>query len=81
MGNGIRIIAAALMTVLGVCAAIAGTVSGQAVDENGASVKVNGKPTRVSLIGPGYDDDFRDAVDHDFSMGWLGNQFRVQVKP
>ncbi len=33
---------------------------------------------QVALWG---DDEFSESVVHDFTMGWLGNQFRVQVKP
>jgi hypothetical protein len=46
-----------------------------------ASVALDGKPMRIALWGPGLDDTFSEGVVHDFTMGWLGNQFQTQVKP
>lgn len=46
-----------------------------------AMVKLNGRPMQISLWGPGESDEFSESVTHDFTMGWLGNQFVVAVKP
>jgi hypothetical protein len=46
-----------------------------------AEVRVNGQPMQIRLWGPGTSDTFADSVTHDFTMGWLGNQFSVAVKP
>jgi len=46
-----------------------------------ASVSIDGKPMKVALSGVFSDDEFAEFVVHDFTMGWLGNQFQVQAKP
>ena len=46
-----------------------------------ASVSLGGRPMQVALWGPGHDGTFHPFVVHDFTMGWLGNQFQVQAKP
>jgi hypothetical protein len=46
-----------------------------------AEVRVNGQPMQIRLWGPGTPDEFADSATHDFTMGWLGNQFQVAVKP
>ncbi|MBL0373866.1 carboxypeptidase regulatory-like domain-containing protein [Rhizobium sp. KVB221] len=46
-----------------------------------ASVSLNGKPLQVALWGPGLSDTFGASVVHDFTMGYMGNQMQVQVKP
>lgn len=46
-----------------------------------AEVRVDGQPMRIRLWGPGTPEEFADSVTHDFTMGWLGNQFQVAVKP
>ena len=46
-----------------------------------AEVRVNGQPMQIRLWGPGTSDQFAESVTHDFTMGWLGNQFSVAVKP
>ena len=60
-------------------------VSGVPFGTYRASVTLNGKPMRIALWGPGhgdsFGDSFGDSVVHDFTMGWLGNQFQVQVRP
>lgn len=45
-----------------------------------AEVRVDGQPMRIRLWGPGTPEEFADSVTHDFTMGWLGNQFQVAVK-
>lgn len=46
-----------------------------------AEVKVNGQRLQMRLWGPGTSDAFSSSITHDFTMGWLGNQFVVAVKP
>ena len=46
-----------------------------------AEVLVNGQPLHMRLWGPGTSDAFSSSITHDFTMGWLGNQFVVAVKP
>jgi hypothetical protein len=46
-----------------------------------AEVKLNGQPLQMRLWGPGTPDVFSASITHDFTMGWLGNQFVVAVKP
>jgi hypothetical protein len=46
-----------------------------------AEVRINRRPMQIRLWGPGTSDEFDDSVTHDFTMGWLGNQFQVAVKP
>lgn len=46
-----------------------------------AEVRVDGQPMRIRLWGPGTPEEFADSVTHDFTTGWLGNQFQVAVKP
>ena len=45
-----------------------------------AEVRVDGQPMRIRLWGSGAPEEFTDSVTHDFTMGWLGNQFQVAVK-
>lgn len=54
-------------------------VSGVPFGTYRASVKLDRKPMRVALWGPEHDGLFHDHVVHDFTMGWLENQLRVQV--
>lgn len=56
-------------------------VSGVPFGTYRASVTLAGKPLRIALWGPGHDGTFHDSVVHDFTMGWLGNQLQVQVRP
>ncbi len=56
-------------------------VSGVPFGTYRASVRVNGRPMRIALWGPNHDGQFHDSVVHDFTMGWLGNQFQAQVRP
>lgn len=53
-------------------------VSGVPFGTYRASVSLEGRPMQIALWG---EDEFSDSVVHDFTMGWVGNQFRVQVKP
>lgn len=46
-----------------------------------AEVTLGGQPLRISLMGPGFAEDYAASVTHDFTMGWLENQFRVMAKP
>jgi hypothetical protein len=46
-----------------------------------AQVHVDGQPMQIRLWGPGTSDEFSASATHDFTMGWLGNQFSVAVKP
>lgn len=46
-----------------------------------ASVTLHGQPLQVGLWGPGEDQTLRDSVVHDFTMGWMENQFQVVAKP
>lgn len=46
-----------------------------------ASVTLDGRPLQVALWGPGEDDSFSASVVHDFTMGWMENQFQVMAKP
>ena len=46
-----------------------------------AMVKLNGRPMQIRLWGPGESDEFSEDTVHDFTMGPLGNQFVVAVKP
>jgi hypothetical protein len=45
-----------------------------------ASVKVAGQPMQIALWGPD-SGAFSSSVVHDFTMGYAGNEFQVQVKP
>jgi hypothetical protein len=56
-------------------------VSGVPFGTYRASVALGGQPMRIALWGPNSDNLFRESVVHDFTMGWLGNQFQVQVRP
>jgi len=56
-------------------------VSGVPFGTYRASVALHGRPMRIALWGPGHDGMFHPSVVHDFTMGWLGNQFQVQVRP
>lgn len=46
-----------------------------------AEVRVGGRPMQIRLWGPGTSEDFSESITHDFTMGWLGNQFSVAAKP
>lgn len=46
-----------------------------------AEVRLDGQPLQVRLWAPGASEQFAGSVTHDFTMGWMGNQFRVAVKP
>jgi hypothetical protein len=46
-----------------------------------ASVRLNGQPLQIKLWGPSESDDFTAEVVHDFSMGYMGNQIQVAVRP
>lgn len=46
-----------------------------------AAVSLNGQPLQISLMGPGISEQYAASVTHDFTMGWLENQFRVMAKP
>lgn len=46
-----------------------------------AEVTLDGQPLRISLMGPGISENYATSATHDFTMGWLGNQFRVMAKP
>jgi hypothetical protein len=56
-------------------------VSGVPFGRYRASVTLHGKPMQIALWGPNHDGSFADFVVHDFTMGWLGNQFQAQVIP
>lgn len=56
-------------------------VSGVPFGTYRASARVNGQKLQIALWGPNTDGTFSDSVVHDFTMGWLGNQFQAQVKP
>jgi hypothetical protein len=56
-------------------------VSGVPFGTYRASVTLHGKPMRIALWGPDHDGSFADVVVHDFTMGWLGNQFQAQAIP
>lgn len=46
-----------------------------------AEVTLNGQPLQISLMGPGITESYDTSATHDFTMGWLENQFRVMAKP
>jgi uncharacterized GH25 family protein len=46
-----------------------------------AAVSLNGETLQISLMGPGITESYSSSVTHDFTMGWLQNQFRVMAKP
>jgi hypothetical protein len=46
-----------------------------------AEVSLDGQPLQISLMGPGITEDYAASATHDFTMGWLQNQFRVMAKP
>ena len=56
-------------------------VSGVPFGTYRASVNLHGRPMQVALSGPGFEEVFEASVVHDFTMGWLGNQFQVQARP
>jgi len=55
-------------------------VSGVPFGTYKASVTLDGKPMQIALWGPNHDGRFHPTIVHDFTMGWLGNQFQAQVK-
>jgi hypothetical protein len=46
-----------------------------------AQVTLEGRPLQISLMGPGIDETYATSATHDFTMGWLENQFRVMARP
>ncbi|MGV3548580.1 carboxypeptidase-like regulatory domain-containing protein [Rhizobium sp.] len=46
-----------------------------------AEVSLNGQPLQISLMGPGVPEQYDTSATHDFTMGWMENQFRVMAKP
>ncbi len=46
-----------------------------------AEVRLDGRPLRIRLWGPDASEGYGDSITHDFTMGWMGNQFQVAVKP
>ena len=56
-------------------------VTGIPFDNYFAVVSLGSRKLQIRLWGPGEPDEFSDFVSHDFTMGPLGNQFRVAVKP
>jgi hypothetical protein len=46
-----------------------------------AQVTLEGRPMQISLMGPGIDEAYDTSATHDFTMGWLENQFRVMARP
>lgn len=56
-------------------------VSGVPFGTYRAAVSLNGQPLQISLMGPGITEEYTSSVTHDFTMGWLENQFRVMAKP
>lgn len=46
-----------------------------------ATVRLDGRPMQIALWGPGESDVFGESVEHDFTMGYSGNQIQVVVKP
>jgi hypothetical protein len=46
-----------------------------------AAVWLNGRQMQVKLWGPGEPDEFLSIVSHEFTMGYMGNQFVVAAKP
>ena len=46
-----------------------------------ASVKLNGRPMQIRLWGPGQPETYGPSVTHDFTMGDMGDQIQVMVKP
>jgi hypothetical protein len=46
-----------------------------------ATVTLNGQPLQIKLWGPNEPDEFSSEIVHDFTMGYLGNQIQVAVKP
>jgi len=46
-----------------------------------ASVTLNGQPLQIKVWAPDAPDEFSSSVTHDFTMGYMGNQFQVAVKP
>lgn len=46
-----------------------------------AKVSLNGQPLRVRLWGPGQPEELGAEIVHDFTMGYLGNQIVVAVRP
>jgi hypothetical protein len=56
-------------------------VSGVPFGTYRATVTLDGRPMEIALWGPEHDGSFHPFVVHDFTMGWLGNQLQVQVRP
>jgi hypothetical protein len=46
-----------------------------------AFVSLGGQPMQIALWGPGESGVFAPSVEHDFTMGYSGNQIQVVVKP
>lgn len=46
-----------------------------------ASARLFGHPLQIALWGPGEGDAFASSIEHDFTMGYAGNQIQVVVKP
>ena len=53
-------------------------VTGIAFGTYRASVTLAGRPLRLALWG---EETYGPSVTHDFTMGWLGDQFRVMAQP
>lgn len=46
-----------------------------------AEVSLEGRSLQISLMGPGIPEEYGSSATHDFTMGWMENQFRVMAKP
>ncbi|WP_421580779.1 carboxypeptidase-like regulatory domain-containing protein [Shinella sp. M31] len=46
-----------------------------------ASARLAGRPMQIALWGPGESDVFASSIEHEFTMGFSGNQIQVVVKP
>ncbi|AOF93097.1 carboxypeptidase-like regulatory domain-containing protein [Sinorhizobium sp. RAC02] len=46
-----------------------------------ASARLSGRSMQIALWGPGESDVFALTVEHNFTMGYSGNQMQVAVKP
>ncbi len=56
-------------------------VSGVPFGTYKTSVTLDGRPMQIAVWGPNHDGSFHPSVVHDFTMGWLENQFQAQVRP